>query len=392
MANRGKGEKLRLCFVADLFCYHNTRWIDYFAKRGYSILVLSPTDLRMPGVRVVRLFRTPTLPKLLQLLNVLIILRAIVSFRPHVLHAHYARIYGWLAALTFFKPLVITVWGGDILEDQGAFSDFLGKKLTPFAIRRADMVTAHSGYLRGKVIALGQRPERVRMVGCPGVDRTIFRPGLDTDALRAELGLGDSQVVLCTRLMDRLYNTETVVRAIPEVLREVPSVKFVFTELAGSRDYIDEMKELARLLGVADAVVFLEMIPRERMPLFLNMSDVFVSIPSSDGMPQSLLEAIVCGTPAVVSALPQYRGVVENEVNGLVVNQEDARAVAAAIARLLRDRPLRQRFSAALLSTSVECLDYQDEMAKMEWFYYELGGCAVPDLAPGPPPESSSSG
>jgi glycosyltransferase involved in cell wall biosynthesis len=380
VADREESEKLRLCFVADLFCYHNTRWIDYFARKGHSILVLSPTGAEMPGVKVMKLFRTPTLPKLLQLLNVFVVLRAVISFRPHVLHAHYARIYGWLAALAFFKPLVVTVWGGDILEDQGAFSDFLGRKLTPFAIKRADMVTAHSGYLRDRVISLRQRPERVKMVGCPGVDRSVFRPGLETDALRTELGLGDCPVVLCPRLIDRLYNTETIVRAIPEVLREVPAAKFLFTALAGNAEYINQMKQLTQSLGVQRAAVFLDMIPREQMPLFLNMAKVFVSIPSSDGMPQSLLEAIACGTPAVVSALAQYRGVIEHDVNGLVVDQKDVRVVAAAVVRLLKEEGLRLRLSRALLNTTAECMDYHAEMAKMEAYYYELKGARPPRL------------
>ncbi len=372
--HRGLSNKLRLCFVDDLFCFHNRRWIDYFVRRGHSILVLSPNDPKIPGVKVWKLWRTPTLPKLLQLFNVFVVLRAIVSFRPHVLHAHYTRIYGWLAALTFFKPLVVTVWGGDILDDQGAFSDLLGKRLTPFAIKRASIVTAHSSYLRDKVIALGQVPDRVRMVGCPGVDRRIFKPGIDTAALRAELRIGNAPVVLCTRLVDRLYNTETIIRAVPEVLREIPEAKFLFTALAANTEYLSEMRRLARSLDVEHSVVFLDMIPHDRMPLFLNLAGVFVSIPDSDGMPQSLLEAMACGTPSVVSELPQYQGVIEDKVNGLVVNQKSAKAVAEAILKVLKEESLRRRLSQASLNTGAECMDYEIEMAKMERFYYELSG------------------
>lgn len=325
--------KLRLCYVADLRSVHTQRWVYYFARRGHSVAVLSPTRMELPGVRVHGIFWRPGLPKLFQLANILPILAVLRTFRPDVLHAHYVRVYGWLAALSSFKPLVITVWGGDILADQGAFSDLLGRKLTPFALRKASMVTAQSHFLKQRVIELGKPESQVRLVG-HGVNRKQFRPGLNTDPLRNELSLGEVPVVLCTRLMDRLYNTEVILRAIPLVLREVPAAKFIFSEYVGEKTYVQEMKALAKELGVGGSVIFFKEIPHSRMPLFLNLARVLVSIPDSDsGMPQTVLEAMSCGTVPVVSSLPQYKEFIANEANALVVPPKDVRAVAGAILR-----------------------------------------------------------
>ena len=369
---RAKNRPLRVCYVADLKSSHTVRWVSYFARRGHAVLVLSPTVAQIPGVSVRRVFRTPTLPKLVQLMNVFPVLWATLSFRPQVVHAHYARIYGWLAALAFFRPLVVTVWGGDILEDQGAFSDFLGRTLTPFTLKRADLVTAHSRFLRDRVVALGVREAAVRIVGCPGVDRRAFKPGLDTGALRAELGLGEGPVVFCPRIIDPLYNTETVVRAVPEVLREVPGARFVFSEHMGSRPHVAAMKGLAGELGVGAAAVFVESIPHDLMPFYFNLAAALVSIPDSDGMPQSLLEAMVCGAVPVVSDLPQYEGVVKNGVNALTVDRKDPHSVAVAVIRLLKDDETRARLSRAATTTEAEGMDYEIEMAKMEKLYFEL--------------------
>jgi glycosyltransferase involved in cell wall biosynthesis len=305
-------------------------------------------------------------------MNVLPILVEVTLFRPHVLHAHYARIYGWLAALTFFRPLVVTVWGGDILEDQGAFADALGRKLTPFALRRADIVTAHSRFLRDRVVSLGKPSSAVRLVGCPGVDRKLFRPGLNADAFRRELGLVDRRVVYCPRIMDELYNTEVIVRAIPTVLKQVPGASFVFSEHMGNLSYIQRMKLLVSDLGVKDAVVFLSTLPYERLPLLQNMAEALVSIPDSDGMPVSLLEGMACGNVPVVSDLPQYEGVIRNRENALTVNQKDPESVAGAVIRLLKDRPFRNRLSVAAVNTTAEGGDYETEMARMEKLYLEL--------------------
>ena len=377
MSSPGRLNKLRLCYVADLRSVHTQRWVSYFAQRGHSVTVLSPTRMELPGVKVHSIFWKPGLPKILQLANVVPILSVLRAVKPHVLHAHYVRVYGWLAALSYFKPLVITVWGGDILEDQGAFSDLFARKLTPFALRRAAAVTAHSKFLMKRVIELGKPESRVHMVGCPGVDRRQFKRGLNTDSLRRELDGAASEngpFILCTRLMDKLYNTETIIKTIPLVLEEVPGTKFIFSEYAGERAYILDMKALVKRLAVGASAIFLKTIPHERMPLFLNLAHVFVSIPDSDGMPQSLLEAMACGTVPVVSDLPQYSELIKNETNALVLPSKDAQALAKTIIRLLRDNALREKLSRACVDTIVDGMDYEVEMEKMERLYYKLSG------------------
>lgn len=377
MSSPGRLNKLRLCYVADLRSVHTQRWVSYFAQRGHSVTVLSPTRMELPGVKVHSIFWKPGLPKILQLANVVPILSVLRAVKPHVLHAHYVRVYGWLAALSYFKPLVITVWGGDILEDQGAFSDLFARQLTPFALRRAAAVTAHSKFLMKRVIELGKPESRVHMVGCPGVDRRQFKRGLNTDSLRRELDGAASEngpFILCTRLMDKLYNTETIIKTIPLVLEEVPGTKFIFSEYAGERAYILDMKALVKRLAVGASAIFLKTIPHERMPLFLNLAHVFVSIPDSDGMPQSLLEAMACGTVPVVSDLPQYSELIKNETNALVLPSKDAQALAKTIIRLLRDNALREKLSRACVDTIVDGMDYEVEMEKMERLYYKLSG------------------
>ncbi|UCF78410.1 MAG: glycosyltransferase family 4 protein [Candidatus Eiseniibacteriota bacterium] len=392
-------ERLRICYVADLGSFLARRWISYFARRGHSVTVFSPpirsgqaptfgpgtkpgrpshpsvAEAELPDVRIHTLFRRPGMPKLIQLANVFSLHRILRASRPHVLHAHYVRIYGWIAALTFFRPLVLTVWGGDILEDQGAFADLLGRKLTPFSLKRAALVTGHSTFLKQRVIQIGKPESQVHLVGCPGVDRKLFRPGVRTDAIRRELGLQGTRIVLCTRIMDTVYNTETILRAIPFVLKEVPEARFVFSQYLARPPYVEQMKDLARELSIKDSLLFLEEIPFDRMPLFLNLAEILVSIPDSDsGMPQTVLEAMCCGTVPVVSDLPQYQDLIIPETNALVVCPKDPMAVADAILKLLRDPVLRERLSEACVNTTMYCVDYETEMQKMEKFYYELSG------------------
>lgn len=66
-----------------------------------------------------------------------------------------------------------------------------------------------------------------------------------------------------------------------------------------------------------------------------------------EGLPKSLLEAAACGRAMVATDVPGCREIVRDEVNGLLVPADDARALAAAIARLSGDAALRRRFAEA---------------------------------------------
>ncbi|MEK7389797.1 MAG: glycosyltransferase family 4 protein [Elusimicrobiota bacterium] len=69
-----------------------------------------------------------------------------------------------------------------------------------------------------------------------------------------------------------------------------------------------------------------------------------VCLPSyREGLPKALMEAAACGRPVVGADVPGCREIVRHEETGLLVTARDARALAAALRRLIEDKPLRQR-------------------------------------------------
>ena len=72
-------------------------------------------------------------------------------------------------------------------------------------------------------------------------------------------------------------------------------------------------------------------------------ADVFVLTSHYEGFGNVLIEAMASGAPVVATASPGTRAIVRHEVNGLLVDHHEPAAVAAALGRVLRDRPLRDR-------------------------------------------------
>jgi len=85
---------------------------------------------------------------------------------------------------------------------------------------------------------------------------------------------------------------------------------------------------------------------RDDMPEVFAKSNL-VCFPSyGEGVPKVLIEAAACGRAIVTTDMPGCREVVRNGENGLLVPARDPKALADAIAALLKDPSLRARMGA----------------------------------------------
>ena len=103
----------------------------------------------------------------------------------------------------------------------------------------------------------------------------------------------------------------------------------------------------AARLGVGADVRALGPVPLDRLLPMYRDYDVFVlpTLPG-EGIPRVLLEAMTAGVPIVTTRVAGIPSLVTHEVNGWLVDQPTADAVADAIARIIGDAPLRQRLIA----------------------------------------------
>ena len=109
-----------------------------------------------------------------------------------------------------------------------------------------------------------------------------------------------------------------------------------------------QVRNLIDLAGVTAAVEYVDELPDDRAIAELyRRAAVAVSVPSSDGTPQSVLEAMACGAVPVLSDLPSLREWVDDGREAFLVPAGDSAAVASAISRLLTEPDLGSRMRAA---------------------------------------------
>lgn len=237
-------------------------------------------------------------------------------------------------------PQVVSLHGSDVFmaERIGFLGDLAGR-----AFHRAGAVTACSGDLHRRAVALGSPAERTRTVPY-GVDAGLFAPRAVDPGLRQSLGVADGELLVFA--FGRLVEKKGLRFLIEAAARADRRCAFV---IAGDGSLREALEAQARAAGAR--VQFTGALRREQIAAALAVADV-VAVPSVidsagnvDGLPNALLEALAAGAAVVASRVAGIPDVVEDGVNGLLVPPGDGTALAAAIARLAQDAPLRARLA-----------------------------------------------
>lgn len=183
-----------------------------------------------------------------------------------------------------------------------------------------------------------------RVVAVPtGIDLERFDPSSTPDTLRDELGLSrDALVAGTVAILRRKKGHHVLLAAIPEILREVPGAVFVFAGDGPQRQNIeDKIKEL----GIGSSVKLLGL--RTDVPAVLKALDLFVLPTLQEALGTSFLEAAAMRKPTVGTRVGGVPEAVKDGVTGLLVEPDDAKGLASAVVKLLKDPELRRSMGEA---------------------------------------------
>jgi glycosyltransferase involved in cell wall biosynthesis len=296
------------------------------------------------------------------------------SFAPDLLHVHYAGgKLGTMASLSGVRPMVVSVMGGDVQPEQHPGGlPLLERRATRRLLQEADLILAKSDRLRAEMAALGDfggKTETIRW----GVDPEVFQPRPEAAReLRGRLRLApEARVILSPRILRPLYNVHLIVEALPRVLASVPEAVLLVAEHRSDPAYKEALADRAAALGVTERVRFIGASDHAQMPALYSLAEAMVSVPFSDGLPQSLFEAMACGTPTILGRLPGYAEVV-TEGRHVVLTDLQPPALADAMVLLLRDRERAQAMASAARARVREVAWLPDEAKRVDSLYRRL--------------------
>ncbi len=250
--------------------------------------------------------------------------KLIHQVKPDIVHAINIRKAGWLAVLSKFDTVIVTPQGGDVMVKERDYfhltffkrwlkKSFIDQWLRVNTIKNAKIITFGNQTML-KAIHEWAKP-RQTFKYFQGVDFEVMKGHQMPQGLKEELGLGQSKIVFSPRMFNSNSNIDIVIKSIPQVAQVYPNVKFIFLCHLGVDSYFSKLKLLADELNVNDHCLFMDEVKSDEMYNYYAISDVVVSLLSSDGMPATVLEVLAMKKPQVLSNIPIYQEVFSDFVS-----------------------------------------------------------------------------
>jgi len=307
---------------------HVQRWAAGLAARGYEVRVVSLGGEPLAGVDSVVIPRRGRISYFTSCSGAV---KAARAFRPDLVHVHSAAAFGWWGLRTGQRPMVVSVWGSDVVDFP---SNPWRRAYLRRLLRRADAVTATSQFLF----------EAVGKVCCDIADRVQVIPfGVDIPAKAVPLPEGTLQ--LCSIKSHKpVYGLDTALLAMSEVVKVLPDARLT---IAGGGPMTPALKVLAERLGIRQNTTFVGVLTSEQVYSLLESSHIMLMPSLRESFGVAALEASARGRAVVAGRTGGIPEVVKDGLSGLLVPPGDARALAAAIIKLGRDRAAMYRMGEA---------------------------------------------
>lgn len=160
----------------------------------------------------------------------------------------------------------------------------------------------------------------------------------DASYLKKELPIDeDTDILTCVARLHKQKDHDTLLKAFAKLQEDCPNTKLL---LCGDGPREDELKQLAKKLGIGQDVLFLGR--RDDINEILKITDVFVLPSLFEGMSNALLEAMAMGRACVVSNIPENTELIKNAKNGLTFETENSQGCYKNIIKLLESNGQRE--------------------------------------------------
>lgn len=341
------------------------------SRRGHEVCVLAPRPEGLHnGITInykLSRYRRPLSKRfgLRQLLLPLLMRKFQEGF--DLLHCHNAYPPGYVAA-TFKKffpqvPVVITCHGTDIMASERLRQNQRIDRRLCYGVQSADIVTAISTSMQAEILSAGVEASKIRLIH-NGVDLAAFQQAGEYEYPRP--------FIFSMGGLRRRKGFDILLRAMQIVVSKNTELDLL---LAGDGIEAENLHALHSELQLGERVRFLGNVHAKEKVALYQACEFFVC-PSRWEEPFGMIniEAMAAGGICIASRVGGIRDVIDDAVNGVLVDKEDPEVLAAAILELHAEPAKRkemavqalkkvQQFNWSLIVDQYEAV-YQEQLAK----------------------------
>ncbi len=303
---------MKILFLGDIQHPNSQNWISGFETYGNCEVI--PWSLPWPhGIlgrvrRITSWFFAP-----------FIIRQIIKKEKPDIVIGYRLTSYGFIAALSGHKTIVLAAQANsDVYSPfkRSLIDTFIKRNLAIYAVNHASLIHAWGQHMADNIYKLGVAHSKV-LVMHRGIDLKQFTSSIEKNY--------DALNVIVTRALYPEYRHEIIIKAIKKTIdKKIP----VNLKIIGVGTEETNLKLLTKKLGIESQVKFYGRLSNQNLVKELSESNVYVSMPTTEGVSASLIEAMACYCIPVVSNIPPNKLWIKNQLNGFLVPLDNIEKLA----------------------------------------------------------------
>jgi glycosyltransferase involved in cell wall biosynthesis len=280
--------------------------------------------------------------------------------RPDMVIAERTTSYGFLAAISGVRPIAIAQQGRTDLWPEKSILLPLKKIIQHYAFEKADLIHAW-----GPVMTISMKATNVDM------NKVMVMPkGIDLVKFGNKNSANPSKInAIVTRSLTSDYRHDVILKAFAILNQQ--EIDFALT-IVGDGKELPIIKQLATKLSIENKVNFTGRISNTKLPELLQQSNIYISMPITEGVSASLFEAMASNCYPVVTGIPGNQSWIKHRENGQLITIDDSKMLAEEIIWAFENSEYR---NAAVLKNRKfveENADYNTNMKIIADKYHEL--------------------
>lgn len=300
---------------------HVQRWVKGLSQRGFEIKVVSLGGHPLPDVETKIFIDRGKLSYLTRSFDAA---SEVKSFKPDLVHVHYAGGFSLWGLAARFNPMLVSVWGSDVVDLPRKYNY---RPVVRKVLSKATHISATSRMLAEVTREL-----------VPGVGDKLSVIPFGVELPNPLEYPPPNPLKLCfIKGTKSVYGPEVLLQAIAKARQSIPDLQLSW---AGSVDMTERQKALIRDLQMENCINVVGFVPHDNIFKFLSDHHLMIMPSLKEAFGVAVLEASAAGRAAIASNVGGVPEVLVDGKTGLLIPPNDPDRLAEAIIKLANDREL----------------------------------------------------
>lgn len=344
--------KKRILFLGETYRADAITWMNGLKEFGDFEIVTWELKSSSNGIS--------RLKRILEFVKTLFFIKKIAkNLNPDMVIAERTTSYGFLAVISGIKPVAIAQQGiTDLWPTNSPLKPFK-RLIQNYAFKKANLIHAW-----GTVMAEHMKAENVNM------QKVMIMPkGINLNQFEYKENTSNTIKAIVTRSLKPEYMHNIILEAFS--ILKTKNIPFELT-IVGGGPLLVNTKQLAKTLNIETEVIFTGVIDNNVLPQYLQDSNLYISMPTTEGVSASLFEAMASGCYPIVTDLLGNRSWITNQENGILVPSENSIELAKAIEWSFNNIEIREKTIRQNRNFVEKNANYAINMKKIAATYHQL--------------------